>query len=186
MNEHLTKNELVDAVETRLDAARQAHMETCGACRDDVAAFGAVVRALDDAVPEPSPLFWEHLSRRIREATAGEPVPRTGWWRLGWQPVAAVCAMAVVGALAVALRTAPVRDTHVRDAAPVSDIASSAASADDTWAAMEQMAARLSNDDMHVVVATASELTPTLGELSAREREAFVQLLGAELNGDNQ
>jgi hypothetical protein len=186
MNAHLSQNELVDAVEARLDAARLAHVDACSTCRRDVAEFGALVRELGETVPEPSPLFWDHLSRRVRDATAHEPVLRGPWWRLGWQPVTAAGAMVAVAALAVALRTAPIRDTHVPDAAGVSDIASSGGTEDDAWAVMEQMAASLSKDDVHAVVATASELTPTLGELSAKEREAFVDLLGAELNGDNQ
>jgi hypothetical protein len=186
MNEHLSQNELVDAVEARLDAARAAHLETCSACRHDVTDFDALVRGLDGTVPEPSPLFWDHLSRRVREATAHELVRPAQWWRFGWQPVTAVGAMAAVAALAVALRTAPVRDTHVPDTAAVNDIAAGTATEEDAWATMEQMAARLSNEDMHAVVATASELTPTLGELSAKEREAFLNLLGAEMNGDNQ
>src|SRR5689334_13377184 len=30
-------------------------------------------------VPEPSPLFWDHLSQRVRTAVASEPVPQPRW-----------------------------------------------------------------------------------------------------------
>ncbi|TAK14673.1 MAG: hypothetical protein EPO35_09190 [Acidobacteria bacterium] len=48
-------------------------------------------------VPEPSPLFWHHLSARVREAVAAEPIPGP-WWMMYWRPVlAAVGTVAVVG-----------------------------------------------------------------------------------------
>ena len=34
-------------------------------------------------VPEPSPLFWDHLSQRVRTAVASEPVPQSRW-ALNW------------------------------------------------------------------------------------------------------
>ena len=38
-------------------------------------------------VPEPSPLFWNHLSARVRDAVAVEPIPRA-WWMTYWRPFA--------------------------------------------------------------------------------------------------
>src|SRR5438132_10596593 len=37
----------------------------------------AALREVD--VPEPSPLFWNHLSERVREAVANEPAPAPRW-----------------------------------------------------------------------------------------------------------
>ena len=61
--------------------------------------------AAEVEVPEPSPLFWKHLSERVREAVAAEgvaaiAVPAWGWaralpsWR-GWA-VAGVAAAVMI------------------------------------------------------------------------------------------
>lgn len=59
---------------------------------DDVRDLIAEVKAAGD-VPEPSPLFWNHLSARVRDAVAVEPIRRT-WWTSHWRPV-----VSAVGAL---------------------------------------------------------------------------------------
>lgn len=103
---HLTSDELIDAVEGTLDAARQQHLDTCDACRQQVADLGSVLgEALAVAVPEPSPLFWAHLSQRVRTAIDAEPQAAGGWrqW-LRWPVLAPIAALALlVMALAVAL-----------------------------------------------------------------------------------
>jgi anti-sigma-K factor RskA len=126
------------------------------------------------------------LSQRIRHATADERAGRPTGWLSGWRPVAAAGAMAAVVALAIAVRTAPVKDTRALPASVVSDVSTGASSDDAVWTSMEQMAARLSPDDVHALVATPPELIPTVSDLSAKEREVFVTLLGSELNGDVQ
>ena len=35
-------------------------------------------------VPEPSPLFWQHLSRRVHEAVTAEGIPRSRFLAWGW------------------------------------------------------------------------------------------------------
>ena len=35
-------------------------------------------------MPEPSPLFWDHLSSRVHDAVAAEGQPRAPWWRIDW------------------------------------------------------------------------------------------------------
>ncbi len=35
--------------------------------------------AAEVEVPEPSPLFWDHLSARVGEAVAAEQAPRRSW-----------------------------------------------------------------------------------------------------------
>jgi hypothetical protein len=53
-----------------------------------------------------------------------------------------------------------------------------------SWQAMTELASSLSDDEVHLVVAAAPEFAPTVGELTPQEREAFVKLLGSEMNGD--
>src|SRR5688572_11533457 len=99
---HLSRDERLLALDGALDAARQAHLGSCASCRTDVETLGGVlarVRAVD--VPEPSPLFWDHLAARVGDAIAREPAPvadRGGWSRrLAWAAVAVAIAAAGAG-----------------------------------------------------------------------------------------
>lgn len=103
---HLTSDELIDAAEGTLDPAHQQHLDTCETCRQQVADLAtALGEALAVAVPEPSPLFWSHLSERVRTAIDAEPQVAGGWrqW-LRWPVLAPIGALALlVLALGVAL-----------------------------------------------------------------------------------
>ncbi len=99
---HLTRGELVESADGTLAAARAAHLDVCERCRREAEQVGAMlaeVRRL--GVPEPSPLFWEYFSARVRERVAAEPPPRAAalWtWR-----AAALGSAAAAILLAVAL-----------------------------------------------------------------------------------
>jgi hypothetical protein len=94
MTPHLTPEELIDSRERQLPPARQAHADACAICRAELAQLDEMLRdvaAVD--VPEPSPLFWDHLSARIRERIDHEPPPaparenplsRLTGWLTGW------------------------------------------------------------------------------------------------------
>ena len=117
---HLSRDERLLALDGALDGTRQAHLAGCPACRTDVETLGGVlarVRAVD--VPEPSPLFWDHLAARVGDAIAREPapVPDRGWWspRLAWAAAAVVIAAAGAGYLA---RSPPQPATAVVGARP--------------------------------------------------------------------
>lgn len=70
---HLDDLELIDALDGTLVEARGRHLEGCAECRARVDALGETLsRVADDRVPEPSPLFWDHLSARVREAVRVE------------------------------------------------------------------------------------------------------------------
>jgi hypothetical protein len=77
----------------------RAHLETCGACRQQAEEFRAILTALrDEGVPEPPAGFWPEFSQRLRqvidrEARRGAIQNRAFAW---WQPAA-------LGALAAAL-----------------------------------------------------------------------------------
>ena len=64
------------------------------------------VKAAGD-VPEPSPLFWNHLSARVRDAVADEPLPGP-WWMAYWRPVLLATGAVAVVAMVVMMRTTPV------------------------------------------------------------------------------
>jgi hypothetical protein len=63
---HLTSDQLVEAAEGVLSAERSRHLEQCETCRTNVEMLQTVLSDVGDTsiVPEPSPLFREHLSRR--------------------------------------------------------------------------------------------------------------------------
>ena len=66
---HLTPDELIDAMEGCSAADRQAHLATCDECRAQLADLSSVLsEAKQASVPEPSPLFWQHFSQRVRTA----------------------------------------------------------------------------------------------------------------------
>jgi hypothetical protein len=106
---HLSPEELLDLAEgARPD---HAHLTSCAACRDEVAEMRGLMGAVGAAdMPEPSPLFWQHLSSRVSDAVAMEAPPlrtrddRGGWvfnvwsWRLA-APIAAFAAAALVVAV---------------------------------------------------------------------------------------
>jgi hypothetical protein len=115
----LSRDRLREAVEEPLSPESAAHLTACPRCRGEVEALRRTLeelRAVD--VPEPSPLFWDHLSARVREAIAQEPPRDAGpgmWARLrspqgrGWlRPALAVVTVLIV-AVAVdrSVRRAP-------------------------------------------------------------------------------
>lgn len=93
---HLSRDEIVGLVD-RGDWGHP-HLAACERCRRDVEELRAMVEELRGVpVPEPSPLFWDHLTRRVREAIEAEPPPRDDlrrrWWAL--MPATVVVAVAV-------------------------------------------------------------------------------------------
>lgn len=102
---HLNAVEIVDLVEGRLPPGRAAHAGVCAQCAALVIRTREALAhvAGGGEVPEPSPLFWEHLSGRVREAIDREPVPVPTRWRgrlkmPGWAWAAAAMALLVVSA----------------------------------------------------------------------------------------
>ena len=66
---HLTDTEFVDSLESELQPRRQEHLDTCAACRARIEELRIVLRTLRTVdVPEPSPLYWNHFSARLRES----------------------------------------------------------------------------------------------------------------------
>lgn len=103
MSRHLTDAEIVDCMDARqLPRPRQAHLEDCDMCRSRVDLLQATLDQVQQepgGVPDPSPLFWEHFSRRVSEAIDQDP-PATRWRKLSvWAPMATaliLCAGALI------------------------------------------------------------------------------------------
>jgi len=103
---HLREEEFFDLADATLSEAQSArlegHLASCATCRQQLADLRAALTAASAVeVPEPSPLFWDHFSRRVREAVAVQGGPdRTlfpGLPRFPWLfPAAAAAALLLV------------------------------------------------------------------------------------------
>jgi hypothetical protein len=105
---HLRPDELIDVVEGARTEQSVPHLAACEGCRRQLAELKAMMSAAAEVeVPEPSPLFWDHFSARVREAVAADGAPRRSFWTWPRLAVPAV-AVALAGLLfAVALDTGP-------------------------------------------------------------------------------
>ena len=116
---HLQPDELVDVAEGMRHESSVPHLASCEACRLQLADLKATLSAAADVeVPEPSPLFWDHLSARVRDAVAAEGVPRRSLW--AWPRLALpVGAVAIAGVtLAFMLNTGRVTTPVMAPPAP--------------------------------------------------------------------
>lgn len=101
MTRHLHPEEFVDAIDQCASAECQAHLAICEPCAAELATMSQLMSDVTTAqnVPEPSPLFWNHLSARVREAVDAEPIA-AAWWQGSWRPFAmlasALCAVVLV------------------------------------------------------------------------------------------
>ena len=114
---HFSPSEFVDFAEGALAPARAAHADGCDECRAQSAVVRDALRTTAAAqVPEPSPLFWEHFSARVRDGIAAQPAHTVSSWLGGWQSLRAAAAIAIVAAVVSAAwlaRDVPTPNTPV-------------------------------------------------------------------------
>lgn len=126
---HLTALELVDLVEHTRPEVSAPHLASCERCRAQLQEMRRLMAAASAVqVPEPSPLFWDRFSDRVRDAVAAErDVPRR-WWNAGmsWRrlliPASAVAVAAILVVSAMTPRApapqAPIASTASNHPAP--------------------------------------------------------------------
>jgi hypothetical protein len=106
---HLKPEELIDLAEGGRDEQSAPHLTACAACRQQLVAARAMLASVADVdVPEPSPLFWDHLSRRVSDAVAAESASRESWlgaW--SWKRLALPIAAGALAAVALAVLLSP-------------------------------------------------------------------------------
>jgi hypothetical protein len=103
---HLSPAEFVDLVDGTLAPARAAHAEACAECRTQAAVVQSMLREAGQVeVPEPSPLFWDHFSARVRGAVAEERLSaqRSGWFSWSSEVTRGMVPVAATAVLVVAL-----------------------------------------------------------------------------------
>jgi len=96
---HLTTDEIIDAVEGDLAPERREHLDECAACRRSVTELASVLQdAHRSSVPEPSPIFWRQFSGRVRDAVDADAASTTPLWQqvLRWPVLAPAGALAVL------------------------------------------------------------------------------------------
>lgn len=140
------------------------------------------VKAAGD-VPEPSPLFWNHFSARVRDAVAAEPIPRT-WWMMYWRPVAVAFGTLSLLAILVWPRSAAVQPVAVVDSASASNhelVADVAVS--EMWRLIEIASPKVELDTAQELgfMPTSYAADQAIEALSPAQREALVRLLRKEM-----
>lgn len=181
---HLSNDDLLAAIEN--PTLRVEHLEVCDACRARVQELREILaeaRGVD--IPEPSPLFWDHFSERVRASVAEEPEKAPSWNRWGWAwPAGVVAALAVV-IIAVAITRSQDGSAGAESAAAsVNDLPSLMPPADDpSWVFMTDLAGDLDWDDAGAagLVARPGSAERALENLSVAERQALVDVLQQEL-----
>jgi hypothetical protein len=183
---HLTSDELIDAVEGVLAAERQAHLAACDACRRELTDLSGVLsEAKQVSMPEPSPLFWNHFSERVRVAIDANADTAGTWphW-LRWQLLAPLGAVAFV--ILALLLAVPKQDASRVEAERIAVSASDALDAPDapdSWVALASLVGDL---DVEVASAAGVMVKPGVAEqavleLTAEEQQELTRLLKAEL-----
>lgn len=198
---HLTEAEFIDLAENEgaLDSRRAAHVEACASCREQLEGLRSMLRETAAVgVPEPSPLFWEHLSARVRDGIAAEPAPaRSGWNWIGIRglmPLAGAAAMIVAvlsGVLLVRsvreeITNMPATGQHAGTLATngASVAASLEATPDDAnaevWAVLTAAASDVAVEDaraagMHVLPATIDHAVQDMTEAELTELGRLLQ-----------
>ena len=193
---HLTPDELVDLAEGARPESSAPHLASCATCRAQLNEMRAMMSdAAGVDVPEPSPLFWDHLSQRVREAVANEPPPAPGWmnrlnvaWAAG---VFGAVAVVVLGVFVPLHRGARQEDTSIPAAAAsgvaqVSDTLP-ALQDDASWAVMGDLASQLNFEDAAAAGLRCRGVRALIVEgesdLHARRRLLLVLLLAARSAG---
>jgi len=188
---HLTEAEIVDLIDSQLAPERLRHADQCAECRAQAVALAAILPSARGAgVPEPSPLFWEHLSARIAEAIDREPAP-SRWrnvlalttWRLAFAAMALVLVAGLTWQTLFKVENpslpGPVTPSAATEAATDADIDGFV----DAWDAIEAAAADLDWEDAQSIgiALRPGSAERMVSDLTAEERSELVRLIEEEM-----
>jgi hypothetical protein len=185
MTKHLSTQEFADAVEDSLPADRRSHLAACDACGREVAEVRALLAEAHVAgtVPEPSPLFWDHLSRRVRAATEIEPIVAPRWWESAWRPMVALGAVAGAVALVAVVYSGRAGDAGAATGVGAGTAAAGEPTVDEgSLSLVAQMASDLSSEDLQQAARPNIDATAAvIHELTPAQRAEFIRLIKAEI-----
>jgi hypothetical protein len=152
-----------------------------------------------DRVPEPSPLFWDHLSERIARAVGEDAIPPRSWWTVARWPWSVAAIAAIIVAVVVIIPMQRKRgsvtgsDFSVATSSPqvghdnagnADDVSWALADAGESWQIVEGAAADLDLKaalDAGIFV-RAGSIDRQLLMLSDQERRDLVRVIQAELD----
>jgi hypothetical protein len=193
---HLSRDQLLEVVEAEASVEHAAHLSSCWRCRSEVESLRRTLRDVRTVeAPEPSPLFWDHLASRVREAIAAEPLPgstpaavRT-WWRPALAAALVLVAAVLVDRGVRLSRGTPPPPAAVDRGSPVPAAESAAAwdlDAGDDWQFIVDLATASaghpeepqSGDEIGARIGSADL---GVSELSADEQRELVKLLNDAL-----
>jgi len=131
-------------------------------------------------VPEPSPLFWNHLSARVRDAVAEEPIA-PAWWSLYWRPLAAVAG--TVGLAIFLLVRAHAPGVPAAVSAPGSTELTADVEVSEMWRLIQVAAPKVEMESVRDTGLMPSQYATdqAIEALSPSEREALIKLLRKEM-----
>ena len=196
MTSHLSPDQFTDALDgPTAPPAVQAHLASCDACRAQVDSLAVLIQQAGEAdgAIDPSPLFWDHFSARLRQATAAIPV-QARWWER-WAAVTARPAMAMTAVLAGVLLVlatmfrspAPsdVFDAAVPRDAAAPEATTVAANTDDdpVFDLMLNLASDLTPEAIHEITPSAFAATGVVDRMTPDERAMFVRLVKETFGG---
>jgi len=197
VNSHLSPSELVDVAEGTLAGARAFHVDACATCAAAANELRAALRgalSAKDDVPEPSPLFWNHLSSRVQDAIASGAASPSPWWGSTVRTLAPLATLALV----VVVLTMMLPRGAARPDNPVSRIAASSpanveidrpfdpsldATTSDAWAVLTAAAADLEWDSAHEagMAVHPAAIDRAVQQLAPEELTELGKLLQTEL-----
>lgn len=179
---------LIDVLDGHGSHEQHAHVEQCDACRTTLAALRSTMdRAADHELPDPSPLFWEHFSRRVNERIDASDVAAWTRWVSAPRIAAVVAAAAVV--MAVVVGTGTLRSPEQADGlvslSTVSslDEAPDDIEADGAWAVVRTAAEDLDYDEAQAegISARPGSAEHAVAAMTGEERAELARLIEGEL-----
>ena len=189
---HLDLDERLALIEGGV-APAHPHLAACARCRTEVeAARSALADAAAVTVPEPSPLYWDVLSRRVSDRLDSEAPRRVA---VGWPFWRVVVPLSIaVGALLILVgidEGGPHRLLAPTAAvAPIGDGADAgAASADGEWEVLVHLAGEFDLDTLADRLGRPGESAAesAIWELNVQERVELAALLRLDvLNGESR
>jgi len=186
---HLTSDQFIDAIEAKvaLPRAVSAHLSGCDACRTEQASLAdALAEARALPMPEPSPLFWDHFSQRVRAATSDErlPVPALGWRAAGWRTLLAGALVAGVLTVVFVLRPSPVKQVPPVNQLTVATAGDATTGDDHGLIGIAILASDLKTDELQQIARPSADATAAaIEDLTPAQRAELVRLIKMQTSG---
>jgi hypothetical protein len=187
---HLSEVDLIDLAEGARAAHEFPHLPGCESCRARLSELRmAMTIAADVPVPEPSPLFWEHFSDRVRAAVAAEAeapaVPGPWSWR--WRfvaPAVALAAVILAGVVSVRSPSGGPPERRAVDESPMNVLDNASFVNDPSLSLMADLAADLDLDSVAEagLTTTSGALDRVVLEMSPDERLELQRILKQEMS----